>query len=135
MSYNDFVFLYSLVMKIVVQNYQYQYALSRKQIEIIMSVLPKKYFEPIREFVIVHGERYSVVFEYFYHDRLVYFTYPVKEKTSEIIKDAIVELLIGLVRIKSKSQFGHKLKDKERVEYLPFVDEWLDKCLFAISKN
>lgn len=122
-------------MKIIVYNYEHQYALSRKQIETIMSVLPKKYSELIREFHILHGERYLEVFEYSYQEKIVYFLYPVKEKTSEITKDAIVELLIGLVRIKSKSQFGHKLKDKERVEYLPFVEEWLDKCLFAISKN
>ncbi len=99
-------------MKILVYNTQYQYALSRKQIEIIKELLPKEYFIPIREFHITHSSPGQERFEYDYKTKFAYFEYQVKQKTGESIEDAVRTLLIGLCRIKAKVKFGHFMKKK-----------------------
>lgn len=120
-------------MKIIIQNHTDQFALSRSQIECIKNILPKEYFQPVKSFHLLDDHRNIEVFEYFKDDRIVWYSFLVKEKTSEIITKAIEELLIGLARIKANSRFYHPLKDNERLEYQPFVDKWLPKCLEAIE--
>lgn len=51
-------------MKIVVHNNSEQYALSRKQLEGIATLLPNAYFHPIREFHLTHTRHGAEIFEY-----------------------------------------------------------------------
>ena len=62
------------------------------------------------------------------------FSFVVREKTPETLKMALEELLIGLARIRAKSNFYLPLKYNERALYMPFVDKWLPRCLTAIDK-
>lgn len=121
-------------MKIIIYNHRDQYALSRKQLECIRAILPKEYFHPIKEFRLLHDQRNSEAFEYCQSDKTVWFSFMVKEKTPEVISQAVKELLIGLARIKAKSKFYQPLKEQERNEYEPFVKKWLPKCLEATHK-
>jgi hypothetical protein len=119
-------------MKILVYNSYNQYALSRNQIEIIQTILPKEYFMPIREFHIMQKTQGQERFEYNYDSKIAYFGYPVKQKSSETFEDAVRVVLVGLQRIKAKVKFGHYIPKNEMAEYLPFVDNWLPKCLKAL---
>jgi hypothetical protein len=121
-------------MKIIIQNHKDQFALSRKQVEIVKETMPKEYFIPIREFSLSDDHRNKEVFEYYRKEKIVRYSFVVKEKTTELLKNAVEELLIGLARIKSKSTFYMSLKEDERLLYKPFVDQWLPKCLDAINK-
>lgn len=122
-------------MKIVVYNYQYQFALSRRQIEVIKEVLPKEYFAPIREFHITTSSPGQERFEFDYKTKTAHFEYKVNQKTDELISDALEHLLIGLKRIKEKDKFGYFIKDSNRVEYEAFILEWKQKCLNEINKQ
>ena len=120
-------------MKIIVYNSNGQYALSRKQVEILKSVLPNEYFESVREFHITHARNGSEVFEYQQTDKKVYFAFTVQEKTAETTGNAVEELLIGLARIKSNTLWGKPIKLVERDVYMEFVNSWKQKCINAIS--
>jgi hypothetical protein len=122
-------------MKIIVHNHIDQYALSRKQIECILETLPKEYFQPIMEFRLLDDSRNTEIFEFSKQNRIAWYSYLAKEKTPEILLKATEELLMGLARIKANSKFYHPLKEQERDEYKPFVDEWLPKCMMAINKK
>ena len=122
-------------MKIVVYNYQYQFALSRKQIEVIKEVLPKEYFAPIREFHITTRSPGQERFEFDYKTKTAHFEYKVNQKTDELISDALEHLLIGLKRIKEKDKFGHFIKDSNKTEYEAFIQEWKQKCFYEIKKQ
>jgi hypothetical protein len=124
-------------MKILVYNYQNQYALSRKQIETIKEILPKEYFSPIKEFHITPESPGQERFEYDYKTKIAYFEYKIEHKTIEIIADAIEHLLIGLKRIKEKDKFGYFIKESDKIIYEPFVEEWKQKCIdeFERIKN
>ena len=121
------------IMKIIVYNYKGQFALSRKQIETIKGIIPKEYFAPILEFHLTYDTSKPSAFEYSYETRQAFFALPIKEKTPEILSKAVEELLIGLARIKAKSQFGEPLKDRERAEYQTVIEKWHGKCLEAIK--
>jgi len=121
-------------MKIVVYNYQKQFALSRKQIELIKEILPKEYFIPIQEFHITTGSPGQEQFEYNYSTKTAYFEYKVEQKTKETTADAIEQLLIGLKRIKEKDDFGYYIKGSKKEEYRTFVKKLKDKCLFELEK-
>ena len=121
-------------MKIIIHNHSDQYALSRRQLECIKEILPKEYFQPIREFRLLDDHRNLEVFEYSHVVRIVWFSLLIKAKTQNSVKKAVEELLVGLARIKSKSKFYHPLKESERNEYMPFVQKWLPRCLEAIHK-
>ena len=121
-------------MKIIVYNYGDQFALSRKQVEKIAEVLPKKYFAPIQEFHITHDLRGSERFEYIQEYKQVHFYYPVEQKTNEIISDAVRELLIGLARMKNSTKWGYPISEKEIALYQEFLSEWHPKCISAIAK-
>ena len=116
-------------MKIVVYNSSKQSGLSRKQIEIATSILPKSYFKRVQEFHICIDQDIRCVepLEYDAENRRVFFAYPVDEKTPENQREAVVSLLIGLARIRGRSRFFHPLRDLERKEYEPFVNEWREK--------
>ncbi len=120
-------------MKIIVYNYKDQFALSRKQIETIKGVIPKEYFAPILEFHVTHDTSRPSAFEYSYETKQAFLALPVKEKTPEILSKAVEELLIGLARVKAKSKFGERLKERERAEYQSFIESWHGKCLKAIK--
>ena len=120
-------------MKIVVYNSSDQFALSRKQIEKIKEVLPNEYFAPIQEFHVTHSQRGAERFEYIKEGKQAHFYFPVKQKTPEIVSEAVTELLIGLTRIKSNSNWGYPLPENERSLYLGFVEQWQSKCLAAFS--
>ncbi|MEW8189010.1 MAG: hypothetical protein AB2766_06900 [Candidatus Thiodiazotropha endolucinida] len=120
-------------MKIIVYNSKDQYALSRKQIEKIGEILPKEYFAPIQEFHITHSLRGAERFEYLLEKKQVHFFFPVVQKTPEVRNEAVTELLLGLNRIKSKTNWGYPLPKLEREQHLPFIEKWCEKCLSAIS--
>jgi hypothetical protein len=123
-------------MKIVIYNSPDQYALSRAELEIIKSTLPRELWARIDEFHIAHSDPRTVEpFEYYEKGRIVYLVMPVKEKTPEIRTVAIKELLLGLARIQNKSRFFIALKPKERESYENFISEWLPKCEAALLKN
>lgn len=121
-------------MKIIVYNYKYQFALSRKQIETIQSILPNEYFSPIREFHITTQSPGQERFEYIYETKSVHFEYKVEQKTKETTNDAIDHLLTGLKRIKEKDAFGHFIKDSDRDKYESFINKWKPKCLYELEK-
>jgi len=120
-------------MKIIVYNSLDQYALSRKQIEKIKNILPDEYFAPIQEFHLTHSLRGSERFEYLKENKQAHFFYPVKQKSPEITDEAVSELLLGLARIKSNTNWGHPLSKIERDGYKGFIEKWHSKCLSAIS--
>jgi hypothetical protein len=120
-------------MKILVYNYENQFALSRGQVQRIATVLPKEYFAPISEFHLTYNTSKPSVFEYSYETKQAFFAFPIKEKTPEVLTKAVEELLVGIARIKEKSRFGEPLKARERAEYQSFVDKWRDKCLNALK--
>jgi len=121
-------------MKVIVYNCRDQYALSRKQIEVIKKILPKEYFQPIKEFHITHTCTGSEVFEYSKENKNAHFVFPVKEKTKEIVSNAVTELLIGLKRIKSSTKWDYPISEREREEYMVFNNEWHSKCMLALQK-
>jgi hypothetical protein len=120
-------------MKILVYNYQDQYALSRKQVEAIQTALPKEYFAPIKEFHLTHTRRGAEVFEYYAAEKTAHFAFPVKKKTSETTSAAVEELLVGLARIKASTRWEYPLKERERESYGEFVESWKGKCLEAAT--
>ncbi len=121
-------------MKILVYNYQYQFALSRKQIETIKETIPKEYFEPIKEFHLTSSSPGQENFEYDYNTKTAFFEYCIKEKDNKIIEDAVSKVLFGLARIKMKSKFGHYITQNEINTCQPFVEKWLMACLRSIEK-
>ena len=127
--------LINYIMKIIVYNNSDQYALSRKQIELIKTILPKEYFDPIKEFHITPEAPGQEKFEYNYDTKIAYFEYPLKLKTEQTYEDALFILLTGLCRIKAKVKFGHYMKKNEIEEYLPFIQKWLQVCLKEIKKT
>lgn len=122
-------------MKIVVYNHSDQYALSRKQVEAIYSVLPSAFWVKIAEFHLCEDRRNVEVFEYSEPLKVVFFSFPVKEKTSAVIASAVRELLIGLARLKARSRFYLPLKEAERASYAEFVSEWFPKCISVTAKK
>jgi hypothetical protein len=121
-------------MKILVYNYKYQFALSRKEIETIQKILPNEYFASIREFHITTGSPGQERFEYDYKTKIAYFEYKVEQKSTETTNDAIGHLLIGLKRIKEKDTFGHWIKESDKIQYESFIQEWKPKCLIELEK-
>ncbi|WP_459925980.1 hypothetical protein, partial [Desulfatiferula olefinivorans] len=122
------------IMKIIVYNYKDQYALSRKQLEKLIEVLPNKYFAPIQEFHITYSRRGSERFEYVQEYKQAHFCYPVEQKNNEIVSDAVRELLIGLARMKTSTMWGYKLSENERSLYQDFLDKWHSKCMSSLMK-
>ena len=124
-------------MKILVYNYENQFALSRKQIEAVKTILPNEYFAPIREFHITTESPGQERFEFVYETRIAHFEYKVEQKNSEVVADAIEHLLIGLQRIKEKDNFGYSIKESEKENYAAFIQKWKQKCLdeFERIKN
>lgn len=120
-------------MKIIVHNYKNQFALSRRQIEIISATIPEEYFKPIKEFHITPDSMGQERFEFNYKKKIAYFEYPVEHKDDEIIKDAITHLLVGLKRIKKKDIFGHVIPKNKKDQYLVFSDKWLQACFNKIK--
>lgn len=118
-------------MKIIVYNYQDQYALSRKQVEAIKEILPNEYFEPIKEFHLTHTKRGAEIFEFNPDARIAYFAFPVKEKTRELVCRAITELLVGLAKIKAITRWGYPVSEQERATYQEFCDKYEQKCIIA----
>ena len=120
-------------MKILVYNTSNQYALSRKQIEIIKDILPKEYFLPIREFHLTYSSPGQERFEFDYKTKIAYFEYEINQKTTETTEDAVKALLIGLCRIKAKVKFGYLMKENEIVDYISFIKKWAPICLTGIK--
>lgn len=121
-------------MKILVYNYEKQFALSRKEIEAIYKVLPGEYFKTIRELHLTTGSPGQERFEYNYKTKIAYFEYKLEHKSAETTDDAIQHLLVGLKRIKEKDKFGHEIKESDKSRYAPFIAEWKPKCLTEIQK-
>ena len=122
-------------MKIVVYNHYDQYALSRKQVEAIRSILPSVLWVRVAEFHLCEDRRNVEMFEYSENEKVVFFSCPVKEKTAEIVVFAVRELLIGLARLKAHSRFYLPLKKAERSSYEEFVAQWLPACVAATTKK
>lgn len=122
-------------MKTVVYNHSDQYALSRKQVEAIHSVLPSTLWARIEEFHLCQDRRNVEVFEYSKDLKVVFFSCPVKEKTDEVVASAVRELLIGLARLKAHSRFYLPLKEVERTSYAEFVSQWFPTCIAAVAKK
>lgn len=120
-------------MKIIVYNSKDQYALSRRQIETIKDILPNEYFTPIHEFHITHNLRGAERFEYFKENKQAHFFFPVEQKSTVIINEAVTELLLGLARIKSNTNWGYPLSQSERDNGLGFIEKWFEKCIEAIT--
>jgi hypothetical protein len=120
-------------MKIVVYNSHDQYAISRKEVELIYEVLPKNYWARIKEFHLAHSHpNAKEVFEYDEEKGIAYFIHPVKEKSTETRRKAVHELLLGLARIREKSRFFCSLKEREREVYKEFIDKWMPVCLAKV---
>lgn len=122
-------------MKIVVYNHSDQFALSRKQVEAIRSVLPSALWARVAEFHLCADRRNAEMFEYSEELKVVYFSCPVKEKTAELVAFAVQELLVGLARLKAHSHFYLPLKEVERSSYAEFVAQWLPKCIAVTTKK
>lgn len=122
-------------MKIVVYNHSDQYALSRKQVEAIHSVLPSTLWVRIEEFHLCQDRRNVEMFEYGKDLKVVFFSCPVKEKTDGVVASAVRELLIGLARLKAHSRFYLPLKEIERRSYTEFVTQWFPICIAAVAKK
>lgn len=118
-------------MKIVVYNFKDQYALSRKQVMAIQEVLPNEYFAPIKEFHITHTRRGAEAFEWKSKEKIAHFSFPTKEKSAEIVAEAITELLKGLARIKEKTKWGYPIPAQEQVIYQSFIEKWKQRCANA----
>ena len=103
--------------RIVVQNSADQFALSRKQLETIMDVLPNRYFKPIEEILLCSSMRNEEPFEYSIETKTVYFSCPVKQKTREDVEQAVEAMLVGLARIEAGSTFFRPLRQRERQDY------------------
>jgi hypothetical protein len=117
-------------MKIVVYNSHDQYALSRKEVELIREVLPNDYWAKIKEFHLAHSHpNTKEAFEYDEDKGIAYFIYPVKEKSAATRKMAVFELLLGLNRIRDKSRFFSPVKEHERNVHKEFIDKWMSVCL------
>jgi hypothetical protein len=122
-------------MKIVVHNHVDQYALSRQQVEVLRALLPPTLWSKVSEFHLCDDHRRSEAFEYDKANKIVFFSYPVQEKTPEIIENAVRELLIGLARVRNDSEFFVRLRQRERETYTDFIEEWLPKCLKATTRK
>lgn len=122
-------------MKIVVHNHIDQFALSRKQVEAIYSVLPSALWSKVSQFHLCEDQRNTEIFEYSQETRIVCFSFPVKQKTAEMVETAVRELLIGLARLNNGSKFYLPLKQTERESYTPFLTEWFSKCVTAATKK
>lgn len=123
-------------MKNIVYNTSGQYALSRAEIETLKTILPKEYWAKISEFHLAHSHPMQTeCFEYDEKTKIAYFIMPVKEKTPQLRSTAIIELLLGLARIRSQSRFFHPLKPKERENYQAYISEWLPRCELALASR
>ncbi len=122
-------------MKIVVYNHSDQFALSRRQVEAIYSVLPSALWSKVTQFHLCDDRRNKEAFEYSEQTRIVFFSLPIKEKTTAVVGTAVRELLIGLARLRSGSKFYLQLKQAERDSYAPFIEQWFLKCLAAATKK
>jgi hypothetical protein len=120
-------------LKIIVYNSKDQYALSRKQIEKLKDVLPNEYFAPIQEFHVTHSLRGSERFEYNENNKEAHFYFPIVKKSPEIVSEAVRELLLGLSRIKTDTNWGYPLSDIERNKNMDFVNKWHQKCVAALA--
>lgn len=117
-------------MKIVVYNSYDQYALSRKEVELIHEALPKDYWAKIKEFHLAHSHPNAAeAFEFDENKGIAYFIRPVKEKNAQTRQMAVHEILLGLSRIRDKSRFFAPLKERERSVHKEFIDKWMPVCL------
>jgi hypothetical protein len=121
-------------MKIVIAQTRQFHALSRKQVEKIFSVLPKDFATPIQEFIIQEDIRCHEPFEYYRPGKRVNFSMLVEEKTDLTTKKAAIALLIGIARIRERSEFFRPLSRVERDSYKKFVEEWLDQVIRAATE-
>lgn len=96
---------------------------------------PSALWAKIVEFHLCEDRRNVEVFEYSESLRVVYFSFPVKEKTSEIVASAVRELLVGLARLKAHSRFYLPVKEVERASYEEFVNQWFPTCIVAAAKK
>lgn len=111
-----------------------QYALSRSEIELVVSVLPKDRWATIDELHLAHSHPEQIEpFEYDAGRRIGYLIVPVAKKTVEDRSAAIGELLLGLARIRATSRFFHPLKPVERKDYQEFISDWLPRCEVALA--
>ena len=120
-------------MKIIVYNSNEQFALSRKQVEKIKEVLPNEYFDPIQEFHLTTESPGQEKFEYLEKSRQAHLCFPVKQKSTNDVSEAVSELLVGLARIKSKTRWGYHLPDQERIDYQEFLQRWHARCIAALT--
>ena len=121
------------MVKIVVHNYSDQFALSRKQVETIIDTLPNRYFGPIKEIHLCADQRNEEPFEFADIRNIVYFSYPVKQKTAEDVERAVEAMLVGLARIAAGSRFYLPMKQSERQEYDEFVSLWKSRVMGALN--
>ncbi len=120
--------------KIIVQNFADQFALSRKQIEPIINILPDPCFQSINEILLCFDERNKEPFEYSAEKRAVYFSYPVKQKTREDVEKAVEAFLVGLARINADSTFYRPIRQPERREFGNLISPWKARVLEALSR-
>lgn len=99
----------------------------------IKDILPQEYFAPIQEFHLTHSLRGAERFEYLQEGKQAHFFFPVEQKSPEIVSEAVTELLLGLVRIKSNTNWGYPLPEREREVNLEFVEKWHSKCIAALA--
>ncbi len=99
----------------------------------IREVLPNEYFAPIQEFHVTHSLQGAERFEYLRESKHVHFFFPVEKKTPEVMNEAVTELLLGLARIKSTTNWGYPLSKNEREEHSGFIEKWSQKCVLAMT--
>ena len=121
------------MIKIVVQNYADQFALSRKQVETIIDVLPDKYFAKIRMLLLCSSASNKEPFEYAPETQVAYFSYPVSQKTGEDVERAVEAMLVGLARIEAGDTFRRLLRDRDRRQYDAFVAAWKDRIMGTLA--
>ena len=73
-------------MKIVVYNPYDQYTLSRRQVGKLRDVMPQVFWSKIAEFHLCDDMRCVEVLEFEETSKTVYFSFPVKEKTPEVVE-------------------------------------------------
>jgi|GEM_PF-4811276 len=122
-------------MKIVIQNTNGIFAISRKEMDMIIDILPAN-LKSCADTVVLCGRNLSEPEVTFYKkERLVELNCAVERKTEEHTQRAIETFLIGLSIVESRKEIPKKISEKQREEYRVKIAVMADRCLQAISSH
>jgi hypothetical protein len=110
--------------KVVIQSNSGPFALSRRSVALATSVLPARILDRVATLVLV-GDRPHEPFRYHSKERIAEFCLPGNSRDSGARDKALRELMIGFASL-------NPAREGDDVE--PFVEEWLPRCLKAITE-